>query len=864
MKNLHYLCIRRGLYIQLLLIATSYGIIQQPAIAQNTTLKKKYTRELDSLWSENVYINTLSNDGKWVTFDEVFPKKKNILYLRKTQDSTTLKLTSSGISDFSNDHKWFAYNTPDNKLKVIDLNSLHEEVYNDIQSFSISNSGKFIAANTVRPDSSASLLIIDLAHKNKRYFPNADHYVWHPTVDLLAANFIDKTSGELVIIDATKLQYDVIHKYQNSICFGLKWAESGNVLTFLETVDHQNKIHFYDHQKNKHKILDNKNSLNATISNKELSISDDGNNIFFYRESNKPGTHTKDMEVWKTEDPWIYTRMEDYKKNEMPYLLTVWDIQDDRVHEIADKDTPSVIFNPNHPYSLVFNKLTYEPQYKQFYDADIYIINNKSGKKQLVIKKQSTQAELITLSPKGNYIAYFSDNNWWIYNVQTGQSANVTRNLKESFQDIKGRWIDESIPFGSPGWSEGENLILYDQYDIWLMDPKTMKNQKITSGRDNKIKFRINRDSRRNDPMYLSHFSKNTGISFDLDKGVLLDMTGEDFRTGFTFYDSKNGIKELFFDAKKVDEATISLNKNILVFKTSKYNLPPSIHILELNNKLSKILYQSNVALLNYDLGHDRVIHYRSQNGDLQKGELIYPANFQTGRKYPMIVYIYEQTAEYINSYNSPTQYSYTGFNVLNFVTNDYFVLLPDIVYRKGNPGYSALKSVTAAVSEALKNKSINKDKIGLIGHSFGGYEAAFIATQSNIFAAVVAGAAVTDLYSWYHDIEWGSKRDQMWRTESQQFRMGASYYDFKKQYHKNSPLYNIEQLNTPLLLWSGKEDGNINWSQSIYMHMAMKRLHKKGKMLLFKNEKHTLNNPNNQKFLSKEIEEWFDTYCKK
>ncbi|PWJ97883.1 dipeptidyl aminopeptidase/acylaminoacyl peptidase [Flavobacterium araucananum] len=868
MKILYYLGIMRGLYFQMLLIVTGCCIIQQPVLAQDKTLKKRYTRELDSLWSKNVYINALSNDGQWIAFEEAYHNKQSTLYLRNTRGTTSLKFATSGIFNFSNNNKWFAYTTPDNKLKVIDLSNLHEEVYNDIQSFSFSYTGNFIAANAVKPDISASLLVIDLVHNNSRSFSNAGDCVWHPNADLLAAQFMSEKSGESVLIDAVKLQYHVIYKYQNSVCFDLKWTGSGNALTFLETAGHQHKIHFYDVVKKEHKMLDNdvlnKHFLNAVISNRGLSISDDGNNVFFYRKSSREVPDIEAMEAWDTDEPWIYPQMKDYKKNELPFLLTAWDVRSDRILEIADKETPSALFNPNHPYSLVFNKLVYEPQYRQFLEADIYSINNKSGKKQLVIKKQSIQPELIALSPKGNYVAYFNDSNWWIFNVKTRESENVTSKLKEAFRDVKGSWTNENIPFGSPGWSEDENLILYDQYDIWLMDPTGMKYQKITSGRAKKIKFRINRDSRRNDAKYLSHFSKNTGISFDLDKGILLDMTGEDFSSGFAFFKKKTGVKELCFAPIKVDEPLISLNKNILAFKTYRYNLPPSIHVLELNNKLSKILYQSNTALLDYDLGQDQVVHYPGQDGDMQKGVLIYPANFQAGRKYPMIVYIYEQTAEFVNSYNSPTQYSYTGFNILNFVTKDYFVLLPDIIYRQQNPGYSALQSVRAAVSEVLKNKSVDKNRIGLIGHSFGGYETAYIATQSNIFAAAVAGAPVTDLVSWYHDVAWDWKRDQMWRIESQQYRMGASFYDLKEQYNKNSPLYNVQQLNTPLLLWAGKEDYNVNWSQSIYMHMAMKRLHKKGKLLLFKNEGHNIMNLDNQELLSKEIEEWFDTFCKK
>lgn len=868
MKTLYYSGIRRDYYFQLLLYVTMFCMVQEPVCAQHQAIKKRYTRELDTLWSKNVYINTLSNDGKWIAFQEVYQKKSNVLYLKNTQGTTTLKLATSGIFNFSNNNRWFAYTTPDNKLRAIDLKSLHEEVYDDIQSFSFSYSGNFIAANVAKPEISASLLVIDLLHKRSRNYSNVGDYNWHPKEDMLVAQFVNEESYESLLLNAVTLQSDIISICDSCVCSNLKWSGSGNALTFLESVGQQHKVHFYHLAKREYKVLDNdifdKHSMNTVISGRELSISDDGNTIFFYRESRMPIIDIEGFEVWNTDEPWIFPQMKDYRKNELPFLLTMWDVRNDRIFKIADNDTPSVLFNPNHLYSLVFDKLAYEPQYKQFLETDIYSVNNESGSKQLIVKKQSIQPELITLSPKGNFIAYFNESNWWIYNLHTGKAKNVTTGLKESFRDIKGSWTNENIPFGSPGWTEDERLIVYDEYDIWLMDPTEIKSQKISSGRAKEIKFRVNKDSRRNDAKYLSYFSRNTGVSFDLNKGVLLDMTGQDFRTGLAFYKDKTGIRDLYFDAVKVDEPLISTDKDILVFKTFRYNLPPAIHSLELNNKQEKKLYQSNAALMEYDLGNDQVVYYRSQDDKMQRGTLLYPANFQNGKKYPMIVYIYEQTAEFVNSYNSPTQYSYTGFNILNFVTQDYFVLLPDIIYHTKDPGYSALQSVTAAVGEVLKTKPVDKNRIGLIGHSFGGYETAYIATQSNLFAAAVAGAPVTDLVTWYHDIAWDWKRDQMWRIESQQYRMGGSFYDLKDQYNKNSPLYNVQQLNTPLLLWAGKEDYNVNWSQSIYIHMAMKRLHKKGKLLLFKNEAHNIMNQDNQALLSKAVEEWFNTYCKK
>ena len=93
--------------------------------------------------------------------------------------------------------------------------------------------------------------------------------------------------------------------------------------------------------------------------------------------------------------------------------------------------------------------------------------------------------------------------------------------------------------------------------------------------------------------------------------------------------------------------------------------------------------------------------------------------------------------------------------------------------------------------------------------------------------------------------------------------RMGGSFYDHKKHYLKNSPLFNVENLKTPLLLWIGKHDYNVNWYQGIYMFMAMKRLEKDGKLLVFNEEGHSMMEPENQKRLSEEVFGWFNFYLK-
>ncbi|VDH17447.1 Predicted dienelactone hydrolase [Algoriella xinjiangensis] len=193
-----------------------------------------------------------------------------------------------------------------------------------------------------------------------------------------------------------------------------------------------------------------------------------------------------------------------------------------------------------------------------------------------------------------------------------------------------------------------------------------------------------------------------------------------------------------------------------------------------------------------------------------------------------------------------------------------YFVFLPNLEYQIGNLGESIVVNIENSVEELASRSYIDKNRLGLIGHSFGGYEATFIATHSNFFKAIVAGSGVMDLVSWSHDVQWeGWFREQAWRLESQQFRMKHSYYTDKNNYLRNSPFYHVENMKTPLLLWAGKSDYNINWYQSIYMYMAMKKLNKEGKLILFNNDGHYLTRKENQEMLYDSILNWFNTYLK-
>ncbi|UUF13135.1 MULTISPECIES: alpha/beta hydrolase family protein [Flavobacterium] len=151
----------------------------------------------------------------------------------------------------------------------------------------------------------------------------------------------------------------------------------------------------------------------------------------------------------------------------------------------------------------------------------------------------------------------------------------------------------------------------------------------------------------------------------------------------------------------------------------------------------------------------------------------------------------------------------------------------------------------------------------GLIGHSFGGYETDFIITQTSLFAAAVAGSAITDLTSFYLSIGTASGKPDIWRLESQQWRMGKSLYEDRAGYNRNSPIEHVKNITTPLFSWTGGSDKEVHPEQSIEFYVAMRRLKKQHIMAVYPEEGHTVNNPANQKDLSIRLHQWFDYYLK-
>ena len=827
---------------------------------------KMYTSDLDSLWNDDIYPNKISQDGNWVTLNEIDHQKGNVLHLKHVKDSASFLFPKSVIQEFSNNSKWFAVIVPKQTLKLIALETGKISEFKGIESFVFSPSGKYLGALQKSSGIKKMFLLIDLNTLSVEKIENAEGFSWHPLLDRVVINTNKKSNSKLIEKTPNKNPRTIYTTSDGTLSTPL-WSEKGNLFVFSETSSGESKTTVCGAQNT---ILQLSNRTVNTkfpgynLDIKEISISGNEEYVFFYRQAlEKDAKYNAAYEEWDTEDAWDFPRMKRYDMQKKQNLLTAWDLKKNELVEIATPQRPSVIFNRNLNYALIFNEWKNEPKYKEYPFLDIYAKYFKEGGLELVVENSYGRDNCISISPNGRYIVYFKDLNWWSYNTIDKSTINLTKTAKVPFYDKKGYTVYE--PLKGPVWDTKNDVVLLEsEFDVWQMSLDGKIKTKMTNGQESRTHYSIATDIFNHNDKVLKFWKNFYTYQIDIDRQILLEIKDENHGTGYSLWNPNNEIQKIVYGKKKYANPLANDHMDVLLVKSQKYNKPPAIYALDLKKPQKRLIFQTNKALLKYDLGRSEIIEYQSNKKEKLKGALLYPSGYDPEKEYPMVTLIYENISGNVNQFSKPSSYGPIGFNALKYVTNGYFVLYPDIDYEIGHPGKSALSCVTNAVTAALGHAAIDGNRLGLIGHSFGGYEAVFIATQTNLFRTAVAGSAVTDFVSRYHNMGWNFVKSDIWRYEGGQYRMGGSFYDRKQQYLENSTINFVENLDMPLLLWTGKNDVQVPWSQSVEFYLAMKRLNKKGKLIVFENEGHTLYKSHNQEYLSVKIFDWFEHYLKK
>ena len=602
----------------------------------------------------------------------------------------------------------------------------------------------------------------------------------------------------------------------------------------------------------------------AVSDKSDLAFSDDGQVILFgIKEIPEPKTDADStntekeakFDLWHWNDPYPQPQQkmmaEKVRDNTWE---SVWFLKSNRFVRLADETLPDLSLNrfgkiafgqTNWPHS---KKVSYFGQFN-----DVYVVDPTNGKKTLV-KEELFGYSGAAMSPHGKYVFWFEGTDWFVYDARKGVTANVTKGLHVCFDREDHDRPEPPSPYGIAGWTtDDQSVLIYDRYDIWSISPDGKIRRMITEGygREHDLSFRYVKL----DP---------DEIAIDPDAALLLSATHQETMDEGFYRDrvTGNALPVQLIEAERAFGRPIKAkDADLLVFTRFTFDEYPDLWVSDLAFSNVRKVTDLGGQMDPFFWGKAEMRDFASADGKPLKGILVKPEGFDPTRQYPLMVYIYETLHNNRHRYRHPSPG--TSINPPYYVSNGYVLWMPDIEYDTGYPGQDALKCVLPGIQMLVREGFIDREAIGIQGHSWGGYQIAYMVTQTNIFKAVESGAPVSNMTSAYGGIRWASGMVRQFQYEQTQSRLGASLWEVPMRYIENSPIFWADKVKTPVLMIHNDADGAVPWYQGIEYMMALRRLGKPAWMFNYNGEAHGLRKRVNQKDFTIRMAEFFDHYLK-
>ncbi|WP_202704239.1 prolyl oligopeptidase family serine peptidase [Flavobacterium sp. UGB4466] len=837
--------------------------------------KKELTANDYPLWNY-LSADKLSENGKWLSFSVQYQSGIDTLFVKNSKETNTYSFPGANKGEFIAERCFLTMNSKE-ELKIVDLFTSKQEIIQGVLRYDLCADGKNIILLKKGNTGKKQLELKNVANGGISIITkDADRYWYNPKTDVLAYTTKTENATTIYLLNLHNKTTTTISSTNKDFEYSdLVWQKKGNSVAFLKRPlgskekIYQTSIGYYIIAESKLYTLNPTDMDNFPLDMEiisspvaKLNISEDGKRIFFGLQKTMPPINREQTQIWNAQDTFLHPAKVEVENWDRLAKVALWWPLENRFSRITDNEFPKMFLSGDQKYAFLFNPLRYEPQSNREAHLDIYILDLQTGDRKLILQNQLGDQAWTGVSIYEKQLVYFKDKHWWVYDIESGLSKNITKELGVNFSDDESDQPEEVSPFGNPGWvPQDKTIFIYDKYDIWSIALDGSKALRLTHGRENKTIYRIIPQSdSQSRKMNYDGFNKGQ-FQWD-DKLVFKTETLE--HTAYCYWDKKKGLQPLLNKKMNISQFIGAKKNDSYVYKEENYNLPPRLLFKENQNSKEKVLFQSNQQHFKYHWGYSKLISYTNSKGIVLNGVLVYPANYRKDTKYPMIVFVYEKKSKELYNYVNPSLNNPTGFNITNFTSKGYFVFLPDIVYEIGNPGPSATDCVVSATQKVIAGESsVDSTRIGLTGHSYGGYETDYIITQTNMFVAAVAGAAITDYVSGYLWVTWSFQKPNFWHYEFGQLRIGKSLYEDYKGYLTNSPIYHAHKVTTPLLSWTGEHDAQVHYYQSIEFYLALRRLGKINTMLIYPGENHVLMNKKYQNDLTQKIEQWFDYYLK-
>lgn len=887
--------ILRGFFSVCLLITFSISLLGQDD-GPRTLKVEDYGK-----WESIGFSRTFSPNGDWFVYDLRRNNGKNELRLHNLIADTVKALSRGQGGKFSADSRWFGYFiTPGdaerkkskkplrNQFRLMDLNRENSLMVKDVTGFSFSDDSQFLAMKHYpakgKKSKGGDLIIRELNTGVEVNFGNVSEFSWQEDGSLLAMtvdadgkagngiHLYDTSNGTLTVLDNKSAVYS-----------RLNWREDSDDLTVFRSYKDENYEDSTQHilawkglsgKKREAFVFDQAQFSSfpddLRVVNRPLTWSRDGASVFFATKKwvkiPEPDTTTSDkseiqdltdeapdLQIWHSKDVQVIPEQEQRARGQREdQYIGIWHLKENSYVQLTDDQLELTSVQENASTLVGYNPTPYNWDHMFGRGSfDMYTVDLKTGTKKKVIESVRSP---FSASADGKYLPFIKDQYVSVLNLQTGETVSYGEDYGVTFVNVDDDHpYPEKFPFGFIGWAESQkSFFLHTKYDIVQLWADGSKMQKITDGKAAGIRHRIT---------YVD--PEAFGKPIDEEATMFVSLFGEKSKkSGYGSVVPGKALETHIWQDARIGRLTKAKEADQYAFVSETFSDSPDYFTATDNFSDIHQLSETNPFQKDYLWGKSELISYKNHNGKELQGILYYPADYQPGKKYPMITYIYELLSDGLHAYGFPSQRNYYSTGV--FTQEGYFVLRPDIVFDAGDPGISSVRTMEAAVKTVVDMGMVDEKKVGLIGHSWGGYQAGYAVTQTDIFAASVAGAGLTNFTSMYGMIAWAfGGAPESGHFEVSQERMLVPPYEDVEGYVRNSSVFNVQNLNTPLLFEVGDNDKNVDWRQGIEYYNSARRAGKQFVLLVYANEGHGLRQDKNSADYQMRILKWFGHYLK-
>lgn len=859
-----------------------------PALAQNAS--KSLTIDDLVTW-QRITDREISDNGKWVACKMEPWEGDATVYLYAAQGQETATFSPADKFAFSASSGYLVVTQTPGKSTVDSLKILKtkedkmpmntlviysvagkKETIDSLKTFKLADEADWIAYQRGRKDS--TLYVRSLDGSKTFQFPTVTDFQFAKKSGMLYYTSAAEGEAGIFTLNPEKGSPALI-KEGKGVFKQTTFDEKGERLAFLYCADKDSSykalsLWLSEHNAPAKEIATRGNKAFPAEwvinENGMLQFSKSASRLFFgtspeprQKDTTQLAENRPNVQVWSWDEPVQYT-VQNYNKEKdlKKSYQAVYNLGNGSIFQLANEELPNIqlgnegdaalaLLSTSRPYSL-------SSMWEARTRSDYYTVSLDNGERKQIAKADYGR---FRLSPQGKYAYWYgeTDSCWYTIALAEGKLYRLT--TPESFPawDEENDVPDYPYAHGAAGWTANDqSLLIYDRYDIWKFDPTaaTSPINLTVNGRKEKLSYR------------LEQLDKEARF-IDLGKPQLLKGFNETTK-GYGFYNARLSApaapKTLLAGNYMLRSINKAKNTDDVIYTMETFQQYPDIHYSTLAFKKSVQLTHGDKQQEGFIWGTAELVSWISLDGRPLEGVIYKPANFDPNKKYPMMVNFYERNSETLYNYRMPEPHRSTiDYHLYN--SNEYIIFNPDIRYVDGYPGESCYNCLMPGITMMIAKGYIDEKGIGAQGHSWGGYQVAYLATRTNLFSAIESGAPVVNMFSAYGGIRWGSGMARSFQYEHTQSRLGATPWSSPLRYLENSPLFTMDKVQTPLLIMHNDADGHVPWYQGIEYFVAMKRLGKPCWLLNYTGEPHWPMHMANRIDFQRRMFQFFNHYLK-